>query len=90
MTMCTKVPLLLLPPSSWPPSSWPPLSWLLFLGLTPPPPSQVSFLKVVEAINECAFKTSDLPVHLSLEMHCSLPQQAISRDLPRDPPRDPP
>jgi len=50
----------------------------------------VSFLKVVEAINECAFKTSDLPVHLSLEMHCSLPQQAISRDLPmRSPTRSP-
>ncbi len=48
----------------------------------------MSFLKVVEAINECAFKTSDLPVHLSLEMHCSLPQQAISRDLPWDIPHE--
>jgi len=33
------------------------------------------FEEVAKAIGECAFVTSDLPVVLSLEMHCSPPQQ---------------
>ena len=37
--------------------------------------SKVPFADVVAAIADSAFITSDLPVHLSLEMHCSPPQQ---------------
>ena len=33
------------------------------------------FGAVAKAIGECAFVTSELPVILSLEMHCSPPQQ---------------
>uniref|UniRef100_T1K4Q4 Phosphoinositide phospholipase C n=1 Tax=Tetranychus urticae TaxID=32264 RepID=T1K4Q4_TETUR len=39
--------------------------------------SKIPFRKVVEAINESAFVTSSFPVILSLENHCSLPQQVI-------------
>jgi hypothetical protein len=35
----------------------------------------ISFKEVVKAIAEVAFVTSDLPVLLSLEMHCSPKQQ---------------
>ena len=34
-----------------------------------------TFDEVAKAIAECAFVTSELPVILSLEMHCSPPQQ---------------
>ena len=37
--------------------------------------TKVSFESVVEAIRDKAFVTSSLPVSLSLEMHCSRPQQ---------------
>ncbi|CAJ0948256.1 unnamed protein product, partial [Mesorhabditis belari] len=37
--------------------------------------NSVSFKDVVEAIDECAFKTSPLPVLLSIENHCTVPQQ---------------
>ncbi|KAK2188257.1 hypothetical protein NP493_138g02010 [Ridgeia piscesae] len=37
--------------------------------------SKISFKSVIEAINEHAFVTSDYPVILSLESHCSLKQQ---------------
>ncbi|XP_022086672.1 uncharacterized protein LOC110977130 isoform X2 [Acanthaster planci] len=38
--------------------------------------SKISFKDVVEAINRAAFVTSDYPIILSIENHCSLPQQA--------------
>ena len=37
--------------------------------------TSVTFASVAAAIAECAFETSSLPVVLSLEMHCSAPQQ---------------
>lgn len=36
--------------------------------------------EVLEAIAECAFKTSDYPVILSFENHCN-PRQQVSRTL---------
>lgn len=36
---------------------------------------------VVEAVNRSAFVTSDLPVILSIENHCSLPQQRKMADI---------
>ncbi|XP_058940060.2 1-phosphatidylinositol 4,5-bisphosphate phosphodiesterase beta-1-like isoform X2 [Pocillopora verrucosa] len=38
--------------------------------------TQISFKDVIEAIAECAFKTSEYPVILSFENHCSPKQQA--------------
>eukprot|EP00794_Sanderia_malayensis_P017475 gene17475-19222_t len=38
--------------------------------------TEVPFKDVIEAIAECAFKTSDFPVILSFENHCSAKQQA--------------
>ena len=43
--------------------------------------SIVTFKSVVEAIAEHAFTTSELPVSLSLEMHCSRPQQRRIAEL---------
>jgi len=37
--------------------------------------TSISFEEVAKAVNECAFVTSNLPVILSLEMHCSPKQQ---------------
>lgn len=37
--------------------------------------TKIPFKDVVEAINRSAFVTSDMPVILSIENHCSLPQQ---------------
>eukprot|EP00795_Rhopilema_esculentum_P013424 gene13424-4293_t len=38
--------------------------------------TEVPFKDVIESIAECAFKTSDFPVILSFENHCSAKQQA--------------
>lgn len=38
--------------------------------------TKIPFRSVVEAINRSAFVTSPYPVILSIENHCSLPQQA--------------
>lgn len=38
--------------------------------------TKIPFRSVVEAINKSAFVTSPYPVILSIENHCSLPQQA--------------
>ena len=43
--------------------------------------TSVSVEAVVEAIRDSAFATSQLPVSLSLEMHCSIPQQARIAEL---------
>ncbi|XP_073934835.1 1-phosphatidylinositol 4,5-bisphosphate phosphodiesterase epsilon-1 isoform X3 [Castor canadensis] len=37
--------------------------------------TKISFKEVVEAIDRSAFITSDLPIIISIENHCSLPQQ---------------
>ncbi|XP_072312345.1 1-phosphatidylinositol 4,5-bisphosphate phosphodiesterase epsilon-1 isoform X2 [Eucyclogobius newberryi] len=37
--------------------------------------TKIPFKDVVEAVNRSAFVTSDMPVILSIENHCSLPQQ---------------
>lgn len=42
---------------------------------------QISFRQVIDNINQYAFKTSPYPVILSLENHCSLPQQEIMADV---------
>ena len=39
------------------------------------------FSEVAKAISECAFVTSELPVILSLEMHCSPEQQEVLADI---------
>ena len=43
--------------------------------------TRVSFKKVVQAISEHAFDASPLPLILSLEMHCSPPQQQMCASL---------
>ena len=37
--------------------------------------TRCKFEDVLQAVNECAFAASPLPIFISLEMHCSLPQQ---------------
>jgi hypothetical protein len=39
---------------------------------------------VANAIRECAFQTSSLPVILSLEMHCGLKQQRVIAQVLQD------
>ncbi|XP_045067497.1 1-phosphatidylinositol 4,5-bisphosphate phosphodiesterase epsilon-1-like [Coregonus clupeaformis] len=43
--------------------------------------TRIPFKDVVEAVNRSAFVTSDLPVMLSIENHCSLPQQRKMADI---------
>ncbi|XP_038816637.1 1-phosphatidylinositol 4,5-bisphosphate phosphodiesterase epsilon-1-like [Salvelinus namaycush] len=43
--------------------------------------TRIPFKDVVEAVNRSAFVTSDLPVMLSIENHCSLPQQCKMADI---------
>ena len=38
---------------------------------------QITFENVIRAINDYAFAVSPYPVILSIENHCSLPQQAV-------------
>ncbi|KAK8070169.1 PLC-like phosphodiesterase [Apiospora phragmitis] len=38
---------------------------------------EISFRDVCQTVKECAFQTSDLPVVVSLEVHCSPPQQEM-------------
>ncbi|XP_031557725.1 1-phosphatidylinositol 4,5-bisphosphate phosphodiesterase zeta-1-like [Actinia tenebrosa] len=45
------------------------------------PTSRIRFRDVVQVIREYAFETSDYPVILSLENHCSQQQQAIMADI---------
>lgn len=46
--------------------------------------SEMPFRKVCEVVREYAFRTSDLPVIVSLEVHCSQPQQEIVAELMND------
>ncbi|NWY00371.1 PLCE1 phosphodiesterase, partial [Nothoprocta ornata] len=43
--------------------------------------TKISFKEVVEAIDRNAFITSDMPVIISIENHCSLPQQRKMADI---------
>ncbi|CAL8281840.1 unnamed protein product [Merluccius merluccius] len=43
--------------------------------------TKIPFKDVVEAVNRSAFVNSDLPVILSIENHCSLPQQRKMADI---------
>ncbi|XP_053720774.1 1-phosphatidylinositol 4,5-bisphosphate phosphodiesterase epsilon-1 isoform X1 [Synchiropus splendidus] len=43
--------------------------------------TKIPFKDVVEAINRSAFVNSDMPVILSIENHCSLPQQRKMADI---------
>ncbi|XP_037134464.1 1-phosphatidylinositol 4,5-bisphosphate phosphodiesterase epsilon-1 isoform X4 [Syngnathus acus] len=43
--------------------------------------TKIPFKDVVEAINRSAFVNSDMPVVLSIENHCSLPQQRKMADI---------
>ncbi|XP_077206413.1 1-phosphatidylinositol 4,5-bisphosphate phosphodiesterase epsilon-1 isoform X2 [Paroedura picta] len=43
--------------------------------------SKIPFKEVVEAIDRNAFITSDMPVIISIENHCSLPQQRKMADI---------
>lgn len=45
---------------------------------------ELPFRKVCEAVREYAFKSSDLPLIVSLEVHCSPPQQEIMVELMQD------
>jgi hypothetical protein len=40
-------------------------------------PVQITFENVIRAINDYAFAVSPYPVILSIENHCSLPQQVV-------------
>ncbi|KAM6441692.1 1-phosphatidylinositol 4,5-bisphosphate phosphodiesterase epsilon-1 isoform 3-T5 [Liasis olivaceus] len=43
--------------------------------------TKISFKEVVEAIDRNAFITSDMPIIISIENHCSLPQQRKMADI---------
>ncbi|SMQ45926.1 unnamed protein product [Zymoseptoria tritici ST99CH_1A5] len=45
---------------------------------------EMPFRKVCEVVRDYAFRTSDLPVIVSLEVHCSIPQQEIVVELMND------
>lgn len=45
---------------------------------------QMPFRKVCEVVREYAFRTSDLPIIVSLEVHCTSPQQEIVAELMDD------
>lgn len=46
--------------------------------------SKILFKDAVEAINDCVFETSDYPVILSLENHCSMKQQSVMANYLKD------
>ncbi|KAI7219328.1 phosphoinositide phospholipase C [Hortaea werneckii] len=45
---------------------------------------EIPFRKVCEVIRDYAFRTTDLPLIVSLEVHCSPPQQEIMVEIMRD------
>lgn len=73
----------------WVELSWVEMSWveLSLVGLNLVEFHLLSWVNlpflqdVVEAVNRSAFVTSDLPVMLSIENHCSLPQQRKMADI---------
>uniref|UniRef100_A0A4W5MYJ5 Phosphoinositide phospholipase C n=1 Tax=Hucho hucho TaxID=62062 RepID=A0A4W5MYJ5_9TELE len=50
--------------------------------------TKIPFKDVVEAVNRTAFVNSDMPVILSIENHCSLPQQRKMAEIFKVPPSD--
>ena len=44
--------------------------------------TSIPLAEALAAIEQCAFATTDFPLILSLEMHCSPPQQASRADAP--------
>lgn len=45
---------------------------------------EVTFRKVCEVVRKCAFRKTDLPLIVSLEVHCSQPQQEVMAEIMAD------